>query len=273
MISCFNVTSIGYSHIKSGKVCQDFSSAYSDAERTIITACDGHGGEVYIRSHKGSKFASLAVLRAMLDTESLSFRKYTAEEIAHNLKLNILCEWNRLVREHLAEYPIRKSESAHLTETQIESIKQNPVKAYGTTLGGAMLYGNRLICVGLGDGGCYLIKNGEIRPAFPEDQDEPVANITYSLCAENAFEHIKASIFNVRSFDGVLLCTDGVLGPYQSTENFKRSFVRPVVGRVIENKTDDVKRFICDLGEKSGVGDDVSLSMIVKNNANSKFYK
>ena len=77
----FNVTSIGYSHVKSGKVCQDFSSSYSDGERTIITACDGHGGEVYIRSHKGSKFASLATLRAMLDAESLSFRKYTAEEI------------------------------------------------------------------------------------------------------------------------------------------------------------------------------------------------
>ena len=110
MIEHFNVTSIGYSHIKSGKVCQDFSSSYSDGERTLVTACDGHGGEVYIRSHKGSKFASLAILRAMLDTKSLSFRKYTAEEIEHNLKLNILCEWNRLVREDLAEHPIRKSE-------------------------------------------------------------------------------------------------------------------------------------------------------------------
>ena len=90
MTEHFNVTSIGYSHVKSGKVCQDFSSSYSDRERTIITACDGHGGEVYIRSHKGSKFASLSILRAMLDTESLSFRKYTAEEIEHNLKLNML---------------------------------------------------------------------------------------------------------------------------------------------------------------------------------------
>ena len=92
MIEHFNVASIGHSHIKSGKVCQDFSSSYSDGERTLVTACDGHGGEVYIRSHKGSKFASLATLRAMLEAESLSFRKYTAEEIEHNLKLNILCE-------------------------------------------------------------------------------------------------------------------------------------------------------------------------------------
>ena len=273
MIEHFNMTSIGYSHITSEKVCQDHSSSYSDVERTIITACDGHGGETYIRSHKGSKFASLATLRAMLDAESLSFRKYTAEEIEHNLKLNILCEWNRLVREDLAEHPIRKSEVAHLTEAQIESIKQNPTKAYGTTLGGAMLYGNRLICVGLGDGGCFLIKNGEIAPAFPEDEDEPVANITYSLCGEKAFEHMSARIYDMRQLDGVLLCTDGVLGPYQSVENFKRSLVRPVVRRVLEGKVCEVKDFICDLGQKSGIGDDVSLSMIMKTDIKSRYYE
>ena len=89
MIEHFNITSSGYSHIKADKVCQDHSSSYSDGERIIITACDGHGGDVYIRSHRGSKFASLATLKAMLDAESLSFRKYTAEEIEHNLKRNL----------------------------------------------------------------------------------------------------------------------------------------------------------------------------------------
>lgn len=273
MIEQFNVTSIGYSHVKSGKACQDFSSSYSDGERTIITACDGHGGNVYIRSHKGSKFAALATLRAMLDLESVYFRKYIAEEIEYNLKLNILCEWNRLVREDLAEHPIRKRELAILTDAQIESIKQNPAKAYGTTLGGAMIFGNRLICVGLGDGGCLLLKNGEIIPAFPEDEDEPVANITYSLCEENAFEHMNAHIFDMRQLDGVLLCTDGVLAPYVSVENFKRSLVYPTVRLVLENKTKEIKRFICDLGVRSGIGDDVSLAMILKDNMSQKYYR
>lgn len=269
----FNVTSIGYSHVKSGKLCQDFSSSYYDGDSALVTACDGHGGEVYIRSHKGSKFASLATLRTMLDIESLSFRKYTAEEIEHNIKLNILCEWNRLVREDLAAHPIRKSEVAHLSKAQVESIKQNPAKAYGTTLCGAMLRGNRLVCVGLGDGGCYLLRNGEISSAFPDDGDEPVANVTYSLCGEKAFEHMNARIFDMRSLDGVLLCTDGVLGPYQSTENFKRSFVRPVVRRVLDGKTNEVKEFVCDLGLRSGIGDDVSLAMILKDGTKSRHYR
>ena len=273
MISCFNVTSIGYSHINAGKVCPDFSSSYCDGERTIITACDGHGGDSYVRSHLGSKFASMAVLRAMLNIQSLSFRKYTAEEMEHNLRLNVLCEWNELVQKDLANRPIRKNEVTGLNDKQIEAIRRNPSKAYGTTLGGAMFYGNRLICIGLGDGGMYLIKNGEVRSAFEEDEDEPVANVTYSLCDENAFEHIKASIFDMRSFDGVLACTDGILAPYRTEDNFKRSFVYPVLRHVFSQKTNDVKSFVRDLGMRSGVGDDVSLSMMVRNNANSKFYK
>ena len=273
MTEYFNITSIGYSHVKADKICQDHSLSYYDGERIIITACDGHGGDVYIRSHKGSKFASLATLRAMLDAESLSFYKYTAEEIEHNIKLNILCEWNRLVREDIDAHPIRKSEVAHLTDAQIESIKQNPTKAYGTTLGGAMLFGNRLICVGLGDGGCYLMRNGEISSAFVEDEDEPVANVTYSLCGEKAFEHMNARIFDMRGIDGILLCTDGVLGPYQSTENFKRFFVRPIVRRILDGNINEVKEFVCDLGMRSGIGDDVSLAMIIKDGVKSRFYK
>ena len=118
-----------------------------------------------------------------------------------------------------------------------------------------------------------MLQKGEMISAFPEDDDEPVANITYSLCGEKVFEHIKARIFDMRSLDGVMICTDGVLAPYQSTENFKRSFVRPVVRRVIDGNTNDVKSFVYDLGLRSGVGDDVSLAMILKGNTKSKLYK
>ena len=99
-----------------------------------------------------------------------------------------------------------------------------------------------------------------------------MANITYSLCAENAFEHMNACIFDMRSFDGVLLCTDGVLAPYRTIANFKEFFVAPVVGCVINDKIDEVKNFICELGTKSGIGDDVSLSMMLKRNVRAKFY-
>lgn len=84
---------------------------------------------------------------------------------------------------------------------------------------------------------------------------------------------MSARIFDMRSLDGVLICTDGILGPYQSTENFKRSFVRPVVRRVLDGKVGEVKEFVCDLGLRSGIGDDVSLAMILKDSTRSRYYR
>ena len=54
MTTFFTKTAIGFSHVVENKVCQDFSASYHDEERTIITACDGHGGDIYVRSHLGS---------------------------------------------------------------------------------------------------------------------------------------------------------------------------------------------------------------------------
>lgn len=274
MIEAFHVTSIGYSHVKSGKVCQDHSSAFSDGERAVITACDGHGGEIYIRSHKGSQFASHAMLRTMLSVESLLSRKCSAEELANNLKLNVLCEWNRLVREDLTKHPIRKSEVKQHTEEQINILRKNPVKAYGSTLTGAMQLGSRLFCVQLGDGGCFLLRSdGKIVPAFSESEDEPVANLTYSLCGEDAFSHMHAAIFDMRQCDGVLLCTDGILASYQTIENFKRYFMRPVIHHASLRNTREITNFVQTLGTRSGVGDDVSLAMILKTKIKAKNYK
>ena len=73
MIAYFTKTSIGYSHIKENKVCQDYSASYHDEERTIITACDGHGGDIYVRSHLGSKFASNAVIKVLRELERSDF--------------------------------------------------------------------------------------------------------------------------------------------------------------------------------------------------------
>ena len=97
MIAYFTKTSIGYSHIKENKCCQDYSACYHDEERTIITACDGHGGDIYVRSHLGSKFASNAVVSVLKELERSDFYKYSRTDICNKLRLKILCEWNAMV--------------------------------------------------------------------------------------------------------------------------------------------------------------------------------
>ena len=269
----FTKTSIGYSHILSGRRCQDFSASYSDEERTIVTACDGHGSDVYFRSHLGAKFASNAVIDVLREVERTAFYKNKKEAVIEKLKLNILCRWNALVDEHLARNPFRYTDIIELTESEVLSLRKNPIKAYGTTLNAAMVLGTKLICVSIGDGGCFLVKGGVVMPAFAEDEDEPVANITYSLCQDDAFSHLLVSVHELSSCDGAVVCTDGMINPYQNLSNFGASLVIPAISNIYTGKGKDLEDFVCDVGLKLGTGDDVSLGILTKDKLSSRIYK
>ena len=272
MIAYFTKTNIGYSHIKEKKPCQDYSACYHDEERTIITACDGHGGKTYIRSNVGSRYASNAIMSVLQGVDKSLFYRYTRQEICDKLRLQILCEWNALVERHLSEKSFCKRELADLDEEQVFKLKQNPAKAYGTTLQGAMIFGNKLICVSLGDGGIFIVRKGQLYTAFEED-DETVANLTYSMCQEDAYKHLKVEIFDFSDLDGVLVCTDGVVNPYQSLINFREKFVKPICIKLQEGKLVEIDGFITAMGEKIGIGDDVSLAMAMKTGISLRGYR
>ena len=268
----FVKTSIGYSHIASGKRCQDFSASYHDGERTIIAACDGHGGNVYVRSHLGSKFACDAAINVLKGIEKTAFYKNKPQVIADSIKLNILCEWNSLVDSHMQKKPIGYKDIADLNDSEVLSLKKSFVKAYGTTLNAVMLMGNRLICVSLGDGGCFLIKNGIAISPFTEDEDEPVANVTYSMCQDDAYKHLNVTVHDLTGYDGAIICTDGMINPYQSMTNFSEKLVAPAVISLLEGKGRELEDFVTSVGTRLGIGDDVSLGLIVKDKTSLRRY-
>lgn len=261
----FNQTSIGWSHLNSGICCQDFSASYQDRERAVVTACDGHGGAVYVRSDRGAKFASCALINVLQNISERLLNRARKPEITEQLRVQVLCEWNALVERDLAAHPLSRRELSGLTEDERFCLKQEPEKAYGTTAMGAMLIGNRLVCISLGDGGCYLYRKGTIQPTFPENgEDEQVANLTHSLCQSDAGRYLQIGIFNASEFDGVLLCTDGVINPYRTREIFARAFAMPVIASLANEKATAVSDFITQLGMRIGQGDDVSLAVLAK---------
>ena len=272
MIAYFIKSNIGYSHIKDNKPCQDFSACYHDEERTIIAACDGHGGDIYVRSHLGSKFACEAAVKVLKNLDRLDFYRYTKADICNNLRLKILCEWNAMVERDLANKSVSKRETIQLNEDKVFRLKQNPEKAYGTTLNAAMILGNKLICVSIGDGGVYLVRKGEIALAVADD-DENVANITYSMCQEDAYKYLDVKIYNFCDLDGVIVCTDGLVNPYQSVGNFKNKFVKPICIKLQEGKFAEIDEFIGAIGEKIGIGDDVSFGVAMKTDISLRGYK
>lgn len=190
----FTKTSVGENHIKRGVTCQDFSASYHDEERTIVTSCDGHDGAVYIRSDRGAKFASSAAVNILRNVDHRTFSRNSRGKITEQIRLQLLCEWNAMVERDLSSRPIRRNETSELTDDERFTLRQEPVKAYGTTLSAAMLYGNKLICISIGDGGCFLLRKGRLIPAFDDTDDEQVANLTYSMCQENARAHLNAEV-------------------------------------------------------------------------------
>lgn len=179
-----------------------------------------------------------------------------------SIRLRVLCEWNRRVEKHLKRHPLRPSEMAGLSEKEKASLKQNPFRAYGSTLQAAMRLGSSFFFLSLGDGGCFLMKKKTLLAAFEEGEDEPVANVTHSLCEEDAYEHLKAAIYDSSYCDGAIVCTDGMINPYGSIDAFGKYAVLPTLSHLGEGTVKEVCDFVERLGGELGSGDDVSLGVI-----------
>ena len=273
MYYVFNKTCIGYSHLKNNKPCQDYSASYKDNERIIITSCDGHGGDQYIRSKYGSKAASEAVMNVFKTINAAFLRGLDEEKLIEKIKLLILCEYNKLIEREISVRPIRKKELIGLKEEQVDTLRFNPAKAYGTTLSGVLLYKNKLIVVAIGDTEALVVKKGELIKVF-DNSDDPAGNITYSMCQEDAYQYLRVAILDAKKYDAVFLCTDGLSSPYQSYDNLNKSFIKPTIWRLLNSKSMDfIERSVEKLAFEFGVGDDVSLAFIVNKKTKQKYYR
>lgn len=273
MYYIFNKTCIGYSHLKNKKPCQDYSASYKDNERYIITCCDGHGGAQYVRSQYGSKAASEAVMNVFKTFDRSFFNSVDQDKLADKIKLLILCEYNKLIEREITNRPIRRKELEELKEEQADAIKFNPAKAFGTTLSGAMVYKNKIVVISIGDTEALGIRRGELIKLFDNSSD-PAGNVTYSMCQEDAYQYLRVAVLPTNELDGVLLCTDGLSSPFQTYDNFTKSFVKPTVKRVVKSKsTVEVEKQIEDIALSLGVGDDVSLSFLLNEDTKYRYYR
>ena len=273
MYYIFSKSCIGYSHLKNKKPCQDYSASYKDNERLIITCCDGHGGTQYIRSKIGSKFASEAVISIFKNLNNNLLNNKNKEEVYEKIKLLVLCEYNKLIEQDYKKRPIRPKELKGLTNSEIDELRLNPTRAYGTTLSGAMLYKNKIVVISIGDTEALGIHRGHLIKLF-DNNDDPAGNITYSMCQEDAYQYLRVAIMDKKELDGVLLCTDGLSSPYQSYDSFDRSFIRTYFKDLLKNKSIlKIDKQIDNIALSIGTGDDVSLSFFINDKTLIKYYK
>lgn len=268
----FSKSCKGYLHDKNGKPCQDYSASYRDPERIIITCCDGHGGPQYVRSQVGSKIASDAVIDVFRQINASSFLGKKKDKLPDEIKLLLLCEYNARVERELGRRPLNKKELIGLDEEQIDNLRLYPAKAFGTTLSGAMAYKNKIIVVCIGDTEALGLRRGELVRIF-DNSDDPAANVTYSMCQEDAYRYLRVAILDRSKFDGILLCTDGLSSPFQSYENIHHSFIQPSVCEILStHSTNSLGERVEKIATSLGVGDDVSVALFLDGQTKLRYY-
>lgn len=144
----------GYSHEASGKPCQDFVYSESTPELSMAIVSDGHGGERYFRSDKGSQFVveiaaqSIRTFVSALSSREASVAKeYSDTPLFEGMPLtqyseatpsvfapgkerqgkyihgaltglfrSILTQWNMFITEHAQNNPLNEWELEHVEE-------------------------------------------------------------------------------------------------------------------------------------------------------------
>ncbi len=230
----------GVSHVKTGKVCQDFSLHFQSSKLKIAIVSDGHGGASYCRSDRGSRLAADAMFECIqtfcedvrtnglqeLQQENECLRQKRSDELLVQLEKSFVARWRSKVEEDWNQNPLTEVELESVPEKSAEQFKQgNRVeKAYGATILAVAITPEFWFAMQLGDGSCVAVRKN--RSAwFPVPEDDSCTEEgtqTSSLCEESPilkFRHY----WGVGGFpEAIYVSTDGIENCYPLFEKKSR---------------------------------------------------
>ena len=191
----FDISVLGASHIKKGTVCQDYSISNSDNEWSYAIVCDGHGGDDYVRSNKGSEFGCKSaefMINSMMGKISSEKFFSESESLLHTLEQRIIKKWRETVEAHYRNNPFKDSELSRVSSKAYEKYKSgNIYSAYGTTLVAVVMTRDYWFGIQIGDGKLITVdRNGKFNQPVPENP-RCFANATTSMCDKDAFDNFR----------------------------------------------------------------------------------
>jgi hypothetical protein len=177
----------GASHIRRNKPNQDSRGGWRCGQWSIIAVSDGHGGEPYFRSDRGSRLAVEAVRDAF--TALSAGGSANAADGARlradlaGLPENIVARWRTAVEADLKSDPDPRL------------LTGDPHIVYGATCIAAAFGPGVSIFAQLGDGDLVVGSPGDdLTKPLPDDEGLE-GEQTYSLCHPDAPEHFRTKIF------------------------------------------------------------------------------
>ena len=286
-----NISVRGYSHIVAKKECQDSSVSWHTDKYSGIIVCDGHGGEKYIRSSRGSKLAC-EIGKAAIDDFMRSIKrlgKSNYKEQLTALERHIINNWRAAIEKDFNENPFENDECYNaLSEPDKAALQKNYVKAYGSTFIAAVLTSKYYFILKLGDGNVNIILSNDViktpdehNAEYNEDgklktfleDDQLQFNVTTSLCqstADTEFRHIFVETNKAKPVCGIVLTTDGIINCFRSVEAY-RSLIKNIYHAYLEAKSEkDIEKARLELADglnqlsEKGSGDDLSVAITIR---------
>lgn len=289
----FHFESIGASHLKKGTVCQDCSASVEAEDYRLAVICDGHGGEDYFRSDRGSRMAVQAFCECAQKAFSTEPKKWlrrkaarlknkarnfadalnactTQKEIDEQLlwfARSVVSRWNLLVEEDVAQDPFREEELSAVSDKAKAGYEagENVPKAYGTTVLGVVLTRNFWFGIHIGDGKCVTFDH-EGNAAEPIPWDEKCfLNITTSICDGQALQETRC-FFSRQRPTAIFVASDGIDDSFAG-ETQLHNFYRLILTSFASEETEQAQRELAEylpILSKQGSGDDMSIGMILQ---------
>lgn len=271
-VSVFHHSVQGANHIRRNKECQDVSYSYSDTEHAIAIVCDGHGGDDYIRSAFGAKYACQAAANSIeiflrgVDQELFLQSENYREEKLDWLEASIINSWNHMVDTHCAEHPFTEEETAVLSSrARHKYLESNKIaSAYGTTLLAVVMTCDYWFGIQIGDGKCVAVdRKSNFTQPIPWDE-KCFLNATTSICDSNAIENFR-HYYSDQLPAAVFIASDGVDDSFLDDHQLNHLYQTVLYSFATTDfyQADaDFADFLPRLSEK-GSGDDVSVSAIL----------
>ena len=262
--SSFGISLQGASHAKKGLPNQDSFAKYvsPDEDFAIITVCDGHGGEKYIRSAKGAEIAAEQITALMKDfLEKCNLEKIKITDELEKLKRNIISYWREEVSKHLEKEPITEDDFQSIVS---DAIRENNILAYGTTAITVGITQEYVLCIQIGDGDITFLMEDGGKLINPLKNDKRlIANETTSLCGDMAIHDFRQYLSKELPV-AVTACTDGISNSYIESDDFRQltKDINDELHEKGEKKTIALLEEGLERVSKKGSGDDVTLAMI-----------
>lgn len=268
-IKSFNLSVQGASHIKKNKECQDASASYFDEDCAVCVVCDGHGGDDYMRSAFGSKFASkitLENIKGFMKSVDAEEMRINSKGLLKQLEASIISGWNEAVNKHFKENPFSKEELIMVSErARKKYTEQRRIEsAYGTTVIGAAMNDKFWIGIHIGDGKCVAVNpQGRFLQPIPWD-DKCFLNATTSICDSHALENFR-SFYSEKLPIAVFVGSDGIDDCFKGNEQLHKLYntvLYSFMTSEFDEAVGELEDYLPRLSAK-GSGDDMSVSAII----------